>query len=136
MRILLVLLYVCISAYADLDSSQTEGLKETQTMMTNRKAREEAIKRDPKAKEIDAKAGILAGTQGNKEEMYSLSADLLEKIAKETGGDPVKMQQLLLDAQKDPKAFYEKYLDAKEQARVRGLATKIQGHGAGVAPGK
>lgn len=136
MRMLLVLLYVSISAYADLDSSQTEGLKRTQQMMNNRKARQEAIKNDPKAKEIDAKAGILAGSDENKDEMYGLSSELLEKIAKETNGDPAKMQRLLLDAQKDPNAFYEKYFDSQEQARVRELATKIQGHGPAVAPGK
>lgn len=131
----LLLLLICVlssSARADLDSSQKEGLKKTQDLLTNSKERDKALANDPKAKDIDAKAGALAGSSANKEEMYSISSELIEKIVKQTDGDPAKMQQLLNEAQKDPKAFYEKYFDDGQKSRVRNLATKIEGNKVGV----
>jgi hypothetical protein len=118
---------VSVSAFADLDKDQRQGITDTQSMLKNSAARKKAIANDPKAKEIDDKAGALAGSAANKDEMYDLAAQLVEKIAVEANGDPNKMQMMMLEAQKDPKAFYEKYFDDKQKAKVRGLATKIEG---------
>jgi hypothetical protein len=130
-----VLVYISllsISAFADLDKDQRQGIQDTQHLLKTPAARAKAIAHDPKAKEIDDKAGALAGSAQNKDEMYDLAAQLVEKVAAQANGDPEKMQQLMMEAQKDPKAFYEKFFDDKQKAKVRGLANKIEGDKPGI----
>jgi hypothetical protein len=126
---------VSLSAFADLDKDQRQGLKDTQELLRSPKDRAAAIAKDPKAKDIDDKAGALAGTPENKDEMYDIAAQLVEKIALQANGDPNKMQQLMIEAQKDPKAFYDKYFDDTQKAKVRGLANKIESNKPSI-PGK
>jgi len=75
---------------------------------------------------MDDKVSALAGTSQNKDEIYGIAAQLMEKIAQETNGDPEKMQLLMLEAQKNPEAFYKKYFNDEQKAKVRGVASKIQ----------
>ena len=121
-------------AFAGLDADQKKGMEQTKTFLTNKSGRQKEIDKDSKAKDIDNKVDALAGTPENKEEMYDLAAQLVEKIAAEANGDADKMQRMLLEAQKNPKAFYEKYFNESQKAKVRGLATKIEGGSAGSAP--
>jgi hypothetical protein len=127
-RILLLIVVIAVSnvSNAELDEHQKKGLKDTQDLLRNKKAREKAIGSDAKAKEADAKAGALAGSPENKEEMYDLAAQVMDKITTEANGDPEKMQALMLEAQKNPKAFYEKYFTAEQKANLRNLANKIE----------
>ena len=139
MRMTILLIYIVTvssSAVAELDSSQTEALTNTQKLLRNTKERNKVIAADPKAQEADAKAGALAGSNQNKEEMYDISAELMEKIANDANGDPQKMQDLLKESQKDPQAFYEKYFSDAQKARVRGLANKMEGQRPSLSPRK
>ena len=126
MRYLLpILILIQIPAYAKLDGPQTEALQQTKHLLKNPSARQKAADRDPKAKDADNKVSALAGSTENKEEIYDLASQLMEKIVKETNGDPEKMQKLMLEAQSNPEAFYKKYFNKDQQAKVRGIATKI-----------
>ena len=124
-NIILSLILIHVTAYAGLDDNQKQGLQDTQKMLKSPSERQKAIAKDPKAREMDAKVDALAGTSENKEEMYGLASQLLEKIALKANGDPAKMQEMMLKAQQDPKAFYEEYFDESQKARVRGVANKI-----------
>jgi hypothetical protein len=110
----------------ELGVHESKGLKDTKRMLLDPNERAKAIKGDARAEEAHAKAESLAGSQANTEEMYAISAGLMDKITKETGGDPVKMQQLLNEAQKNPQAFYNRYMSDEERARVRSLSNDIQ----------
>ena len=123
-----------LPAFAGLDADQKKGLEQTKTFLKNKGERQKEIDKDPKAKDIDNKVDALAGTPENKEEMYDLASQLVEKIALEANGDADKMQRMLMEAQKNPKAFYEKYFDESQKSKVRGLATKIEGGSTGSAP--
>jgi hypothetical protein len=129
MRLLLILMFIIASPaiYADLDGNQQKALRDTQDLLKNPTERQKAINKDPRAKDVDSKAEALAGSQENKENMYGLAAQLMEKIATETNGDPEKMQQLMLEAQQNPQAFYNKYFDANQRDKVRDIANKAQG---------
>lgn len=107
-------------------SAHSQALKQTQDLLKDPTARQKAIDKDPKAKDVDDKVSALAGSSENKEEIYGLAMQLMEKLVADTNGDPQKMQALMTEAQKDPKAFYEKYFDAQQQAKTRGLANKIE----------
>jgi hypothetical protein len=134
-------LFLCLSlvhvfAYAELDKDQTQGLKDTQRLLTNPTERNAAIKGDKKALDVDQKVEALTGSGKNKEEIYDIAAKVMEAIAVESKGDPEKMQQLLMEAQSNPQAFYSKYFSEADKARVRNLAQDIEKKGSKVSPRK
>jgi hypothetical protein len=127
MRMLLAgLILIQVSAHADLDEHQQNGLRDTKQMLVDPKARNEAIRNDKKAQDVDQKVEALTGAGKNKEEVYGIASEVLEKIATEAKGDPEKMQKILLEAQKDPETFYKKYFNGQQQQRVKGLASEIE----------
>lgn len=123
-------------AFADLDKDQQEGLSNTKSLLRSPKQREDFIKTDKRAQETDAKVDALAGSSANKESIYDISADVMDKLTIEANGDPDKMQKILLEAQTNPKAFYEKYFDAKAKAKVSDVAGKIERQPTRVDPRK
>jgi hypothetical protein len=113
----------------DLGAHESQGLKDTKTFLHSPEQRKEFINKDKAAKEIDDKVSALAGSSKNKEELYGISSEVLEKLVQETKGDPQKMQQILQEAQTNPQKFYEKYFDENAKARVRGVASDIDSKG-------
>lgn len=110
----------------DLPSAEKQGLKDTQQFLRNKQERNAFIKKDPKAKDIDTKVEALTGSGADKEEVYDISARVMEKVTAEAKGDPEKMQTLLLEASSNPKAFYEKYFSAEDKKKTKALADKIE----------
>lgn len=126
MRILiLALILVHFLCHGEENPGYQNAAKETQEFLKNKKERDSWVQKNEKAKDADQKAEALAGA-GGKEQMYDIAGELTQKIAAETGGDPEKMQKLLLEAQKNPEAFYKKYFDESQKAKVRGMAGKIE----------
>ena len=122
--LLLVLMHAGL-AQADLDQHQTKGLDDTKAFLKNSAERNAFIKGDKKAQEVDQKVDALTGGGANKEEVYGISADVMDKLTHEANGDPEKMQAILQEAAKNPEAFYNKYFDEGAKSRVRGVAGKI-----------
>lgn len=112
--------------HADLDEHEQKGLTDTKKLLVSPGERNQAIKGDKRAMDVDAKVESLAGNTENKEEIYGIAAEVMEKITQEANGDPAVMQKMLLDAQANPKAFYEKYFTDAAKARTRGVANKIE----------
>lgn len=113
------------TAHADLDQHQQKGLEDTKALLKNAQDRNAFIKTDKKAQEVDQKVDALTGGGANKEEVYGISSDVMDKLTHESNGDPEKMQAILQEASKNPEAFYNKYFDDGAKARVRGVAGKI-----------
>ncbi len=136
MKVLLLSLVLVhtAAAHAQLDTHQQQGLKDTKEFLKTPDERRKFIDKNAKAKDVDNKVDALAGSKENKEEIYGIAAEVMEKIAIETKGDPQAMQKLLQEAQGNPRAFYEKYFDDKSKARVRGVAADIEKKGTGPAP--
>src|SRR4051812_37194949 len=101
---LILITFIGTFALADqpsnkLDSASEEALRKTQGMLKDPKQRAEVLANDPKAKDMDAKVnGVAGGSESLKNEIYTLSADIFEQLTKEAGGDPEKMQKLLVEA--------------------------------------
>lgn len=98
-------------------------------MLRSKNEREKAIKGDKQAEDVDAKVKALSGSEKNQEDIYGLSADLMEKLAAEAKDDPEKMQMILQEAQANPQKFYEKYFSAEQKAKLRGIAQDIEHKG-------
>lgn len=108
----------------ELDAASTEALQKTQDLLKNPNARKDAISKNPNAQMVDQQVKALGGTDSNTEELYGLSSDVFEDVVKMTNGDAEQMQQLLIKAKNDPKAFYESLSD-KNKAQFQEVSRKI-----------
>lgn len=135
-RILFGLVLIHTVAAAELDKHQQKGVQDTQNMLKSPHQRNEAIKNDATAKEVDAKVDALTGGGQTKEDVYGLASEIFEKVAAEAKGDPEKMQQLLMEAQSNPQKFYDKYFTEAQKAKVRGIANKTEKKGVSPSPKK
>ncbi|MGE0528224.1 MAG: hypothetical protein AB7P49_14235 [Bdellovibrionales bacterium] len=84
------------------------------------------MKESKPAQDVDAKVEDLAGSGQEKEEIYGIAAEVMDKLTRETKGDPEAMQRLLLEAQKNPHGFYEKMFDGTQKTKLRNVAEKIE----------
>lgn len=108
----------------------SEALNKTQNLLRNPGERQKAMANDPKAQAADSKVKALLGP--NTEKAYEISAQLMERIVAETGGDPVKMQNLMLELQGNPRAL-EKYLSPAQRDMIRQMASDVE-KSKGMAP--
>jgi hypothetical protein len=109
-----------------LDADQQKGLDQTVNLLKSPQDRQKAIEHSDAAKDVDNKTSALAGSKKNKDEIYGISANVFEKVVKESNGDPEKMQRLMNEATANPEAFFNKYFGDGDKAKVRELATQIE----------
>lgn len=100
-----------------------QALQQTQDLLINPAERQKALNADPAAKANDAKVQQLLGKDSQK--AYELSAQLMSTIVAQTGGDPQKMQQLMLELQSNPHAL-EKLLTPSQRDQIRKMASDLE----------
>lgn len=138
----LILIFASLTLNAQTQSQglgvhERKGLDDTKSLLKDKQQRDDYIKTDKKAQDIDNKVNALTGGDGaHKEEIYGISAEVMEKLTVETNGDPEKMKKILEDAMRNPEAFYNQYFDEKAKQRVRGVANEIEKKGTVSAPRK
>lgn len=108
----------------ELDSASTEALSKTQKLLTTPNLRDKAIHESAAAQTVDAQVRALAGNEANTEQIYGLSNEIFADLVKETGGDPVKMQEILSRAKDDPKTFYD-HLSEKNRKALHDTSLEI-----------
>jgi hypothetical protein len=106
-----------------LDPASAKALEQTQALLKNRALREQAIKADPNSRAADIQAHALEGSGVSGEAIYGLSSEIFEDLVKQADGDPIKMQEILQQAQKDPKGFAER-MSEKNKKAIRDLSGK------------
>ena len=107
-----------------LDSASSEALAKTRQLLENPALRDQEIHDSPNAQLVDGQVKSLTGNNANREEMYKISGKVLEDLAKASGGDAQKMNQLTLQGKDDPKKFYEG-LSPESRKAIHDLAGKI-----------
>lgn len=108
-----------------LDAASIAALQQTQAMLTNPALRNAAIGKDAAAMQANAQTQTTAGTAANTERMYQISSNLMAELVKQTGGDPIKLQLLMQQAQADPQAFAQQHMSAADQAAVHQLSLQV-----------
>lgn len=98
-----------------------QALQQTQQMLRDARLRDEAVQKDPQARAAHETARKAAGSEQNLNAMYDLSADVMETVNKESGGDPVKMQKLMNEASKNPEGFAKRFTPA-QRAKLKAIA--------------
>jgi hypothetical protein len=66
----------------------------------------------------------VAGDAVKQQALYALSADILPILVQQSGGDPAKMQAIIMKAQNDPAAFLNS-LPADIRAKIQTLSSSV-----------
>lgn len=123
------ILLLCIGtvAHADLDGASQEALKQTADVLKDPTKRDSAFAENPKYKEGEKGADLLfRGNEAQKLQLYEMAAEVLQKLAETTGGDPMKMQEIAAKAQQNPEKFMNEYFTDAQKKQVRELANQIE----------
>lgn len=117
---LVLVVSLSLSAHADesMDGASKDALEKTQQLLRDRTAREKAAQENTAASGAHSEVVKLGGAQVQ-DGVYDLSADVLKIAIDETGGDPVKLQAWIANAQKDPQGFLGSRLPAGSPARAK-----------------
>jgi hypothetical protein len=107
-----------------LDSASTDALSKTQQMLQDPTLRSKVVGDSATAQTVDSQVKSLAGNPQATEDIYKLSGAVLEDLVKETGGDPIKMMQIVTQAQSDPKGFIS-HLSEKNREAIHSVAGQI-----------
>jgi hypothetical protein len=126
----LLILVTVLAAHAahaggELDSASQDSLFKTKALLNNPVERRKAVEANPAAQSVDQMVRSVGGSEQNNAKIYEISGEVLERLAKETGGDALKMQEIVQKAKDNPKEFYEKYFSAGERAKVQELSRSI-----------
>ncbi len=105
------------------DAATQQALRETQEALNDPAKRAAMLKGDPKAAAFDARVKSQLG--GETDGAYQISASVMEKIVQETGGDPLKMQELVGKMMANPQLL-EQYLSRSERQKISQMAGKME----------
>ncbi|MBT4762344.1 MAG: hypothetical protein HOO06_11650 [Bdellovibrionaceae bacterium] len=109
-----------------LDIHSQKALQQTTELLNNAQQRENAISETQAGK--DNHAAILklnGGDKQNTDDIYQLSSQIFKDIVKKSNGDANKMQELLLEAQKNPEAFASS-LSNSQKNQLRNISSDIE----------
>jgi len=124
---LAALLLLCLSVVSvhsqTLDPASAEALATTLRMLADPSSRGQIIATDPAAAAVDKQVQSLAGS-ALAQEVYGLAAEVFADLARNSGGDPRRMSEVLEQAKSDPAAFAA-MLRPETLQRLRELSTKI-----------
>lgn len=106
-----------------LDPESANALASTLRMLADPASRGQIIATDPTAAEIDKQVQGMAGS-ALAQEVYGLAAEVFADLARNSGGDPKRMNDALERAKSDPAGFAA-MLRPETLQRLRELSTKI-----------
>ena len=106
-----------------LDPAAANALATTLRMLADPASRGQIIATDPAAAEIDKQVQGMAGS-ALAQEVYGLAAEVFADLARNSGGDPKRMNEALEQAKSDPAGFAA-MLRPETLQRLRELSTKI-----------
>jgi len=109
----------------NLDKHSQKALEQTKEVLVDPVKRQSAINENQAAKDAASKVDTLTmGNATKKDEVFNLSADILENISKASGGDSVKMKAIVRDLQKNPAAL-KKYLSKEQLKHLQSLGKDL-----------
>jgi hypothetical protein len=123
MKKLIFIFVSCLSIVASaLDEVQELGMRQAQKQLTDPKLRDSLIKVDKDAKKADAIATLtVMGNKDYKNEMYNISAELLEWVARQPGDPAVTMEKF----KRNPAEFLRQ-MPQQHYEKVKALAEAIE----------
>lgn len=103
-----------------------EAMTKTQGLMQDPKQRNEAIGRDPKAKQADDMVQRLSGGDAaTTNDVYALASQIFANLVQQANGDPKKMQDLIEEFKRDPASFASTWTP-DQQAKLKEIAAQLE----------
>jgi len=132
--LLLVFLSFSPVAFSEpMDANILKALEETQAVIRNPGERADVAAKSPAAQEAARRVDMLGGSAENSEAIFELAAQIMGDLAKQTGGDPDKMQQILDQAAKNPEAFGNR-LTPQQKQKLHELSLRLPAGKSPAAP--
>lgn len=114
-------------ASAELDSASQDALDKTVQTLKDPVQRQESFGKNANYKQGESAANMLVGgNDAQKQQLYEMAAEVLKNLAQKANGDPVRMQEIVSQAQKNPSQFMEQYFSEEQKKQVRDLASQIE----------
>lgn len=125
-KILLSITTLCSVATAKLDKDSEESLDSVKKELRSQKSREDGKKKYPNFQKVDDQIDHLTDSSPElKEDIYEISAQIMDSLVQKANGDETVLQKMILEAQKDPKSFFENLSEA-EKNQIRSVSSKIE----------
>lgn len=124
MRLVLCILILSHTAFA-LDPASQQALQQTQELLKTPDKRNNALKETPEATAAGNQVTSVAKDPQDQQKIYELSSKVMERLVRESQGDPEKMTQLLERAKTNPEDFANS-LTSDERDSLRGVAGSIE----------
>lgn len=105
-----------------IDKATQEALEQTQRLLRDKNQRNAAIQNSPESQSNHQELEKLVGSGKNTDAVYDLSADIFAKLVKESNGDPLIMQQKLLE---NPQAYLDS-LSPEQKARIKAISNSAE----------
>ncbi len=108
-----------------LDPASLEALMKTMEMMQDPTQREHHLREQGgKAQRVDQNISNLVRTEEQKQAIYVLAAQILQKMVSEHKGDPAALQKAVQEGMKNPEVFF-KNLTPEQRAQIQSLSKDI-----------
>lgn len=122
-----LILFGVLGAIAqESDKAAEAAVKQTQADLRDESKRQQILKNNPEGQQADAKLdSLVMGNSAVKNQMYDLSADLLDVLMKHAGNDPAKLQEALMKIQSNPEAFV-KSLPPELRKKFDGIVRQVE----------
>lgn len=125
--------FFSFKAHAELDKYNQDALNKTQEMLRNKSQRDAVIKNTPQAQEYIQKMNQMGMNGSQQDKTFDITADIFGTLVKDSNGDASAMQKLLLNAQKDPQAFYNS-LSPEQKKMIQSLGLEMEARMNGKGP--
>lgn len=121
-----IMLFMLVSSMISISFAEDLALKQTQLLLNDRGQLNQIFKNDSKARDADEFAlKAVDGNEQDRNQLYQISSQILDQLAKESNQDPTKMQEQLLKAAQNPDQFY-KSLPYEIQNNVKNVADRVE----------
>ena len=121
---LIVVLAAAPAAAQSLDAASSEALAATLRALQDPALRAAAIAGSSQASAVDQQIQSIAGSPALTQEFYALAAQVMSELARSSGGDVSRMNDVLERGKTDPTGFAA-MLSPETLDRLRAPATKI-----------
>lgn len=123
--LVVVCMFVSSFSFAELKSDDADSLQKTQNFLKDKAAREAFIKDNPEAQQHVNQMNSLGMSANQQNEIYGVSSEIFAQLIKENNGDSIAVSKMLLEAQKNPEAFY-KSLSPESQAKIKAMGFQLE----------
>lgn len=108
-----------------LDQASQEALEQTKALLSNPVQRNIAVQENENTRKADESVKRLGLSQEANEAIYKVSGEILEKMVKDSNGDPAAMTEAVQKMMKDPESL-EKILSPEQREKIRKLASESE----------